>query len=46
VAATVKLNLVSGGHLDEGKLCQRHDKMDKHRDQKGLWTCKILEVYG
>jgi hypothetical protein len=34
VAATVKLNLVSGGQLDDGKLCQRRDKMDKHRDQK------------
>jgi hypothetical protein len=46
VTATMKLNLVLGAHLDEGKLYQRHEKMDKHRDLKGLWTCKILEGYG
>jgi hypothetical protein len=46
VEATKKLNLVSRGHLDEGKLCQRHEKMDKRRDKKGLWTFKILELYG
>jgi hypothetical protein len=34
VTATVKLNLTSGGQLDEGKFGQRFDKMDKHRDQK------------
>jgi hypothetical protein len=34
VATTVKSNLVSGGQLDDGKLCQRRDKMDKHRDKK------------
>jgi hypothetical protein len=40
VATTVKLNLVSRGRLDEGELCQRRDKMDKHRDKKGVWAVR------
>jgi hypothetical protein len=37
VAATVKLNLASGGRLDEGELCQRREK----------WTnIEIKKVYG
>jgi hypothetical protein len=36
----MKLNLVSGGQLDGGKFNQRRDKMDKHRDQKGVLTVR------
>jgi hypothetical protein len=42
VAAIVKLNLVSTGRLDEGEVCQRHDKMDKQRDKKGVCTVRYL----
>jgi hypothetical protein len=41
----MKLNLVSGGQLGLGKLCQRCENMDKCIDQRCM-DYKILGVYG